>query len=178
MRPAWALATLRHGLPSFVGLEKYLDAATMKSTAGFVGAKLGGTLSWDYLETLRQEWSGPLVVKGILDPDDAQRCVDHGADAVWVSNHGGRQLDAAIASIEALPPIVSRLNKSVPVIFDSGIRDGLDVARAIALGADFCFAGRPFMFGLGALGDAGADHALQILTEGLRTTMHLSLIHI
>lgn len=172
LRPAWAAATLRHGLPRFEGLEKYIDSATMKSTAGFVGAQLGGTLSWEYLQTLREEWTGPLVVKGILDPEDAQRCVDHGADAVWVSNHGGRQLDAAVASIDALATIAARLKQSVPILFDSGIRDGLDVARALARGAHFCFAGRPFLFGLGALGDVGSDHALEILTEGLKTTMH------
>lgn len=172
LRPAWALATIRNGLPRFVGLEAYVDAATMQRTAGFVGASLGGTLSWDYLRELRREWSGPLVVKGILDPEDAQRCVSCGADAVWVSNHGGRQLDGAIASIEALPQVAERLGGAVPILFDSGIRDGLDIARALALGADFCFAGRPFMFGLGALGANGADHALAILTEGLVTTMH------
>ena len=172
IRPAWALATLREGLPRFEGLERYIDAATMKSTAGFVGAKLGGTLSWDYLEELRGEWEGPLVVKGILDPDDAARCVDSGADAVWVSNHGGRQLDGAIASIDALPAIAQRVDGAVPLLFDSGIRDGLDIARAIALGADFCFAGRPFLFGLGALGEVGVQHALDILIDGLCTTMH------
>ncbi len=172
IRPAWALATLREGLPRFEGLERYIDAATMKSTAGFVGAKLGGTLSWDYLEELRGEWEGPLVVKGILDPDDAARCVDSGADAVWVSNHGGRQLDGAIASIDALPAIAQRVDGAVPLLFDSGIRDGLDIARAIALGADFCFAGRPFLFGLGALGEVGVQHVLDILIDGLCTTMH------
>ena len=172
IRPAWSIATLREGLPRFEGLERYIDAASMKSTAGFVGAKLGGTLSWDYLRELRDEWDGPLVVKGILDPDDAARCVESGADGVWVSNHGGRQLDGAIASIDALPAIAERLANAVPILFDSGIRDGLDVARALALGADFCFAGRPFLFGLGALGDVGAQHALDILIEGLGTTMH------
>lgn len=172
LRPAWSIATIRNGLPRFVGLERYVDAATMKHTAGFVGASLGGTLSWDYLEELRKGWDGPLVVKGILDPEDAQRCVTSGADAVWVSNHGGRQLDGAIASIEALPEVAARLAGAVPILFDSGIRDGLDIARALALGANFCFAGRPFMFGLGALGAQGASHALAILTEGLVTTMH------
>jgi len=171
-RPAWALALRRHGMPRFVGLEPYLDSATMKNTAGFVGASLGGTLSWDYLSELRQAWDGPLVVKGILDPEDAIRCIDCGSDAVWVSNHGGRQLDGSVASINALPKIAERVQKQVPILFDSGIRDGLDIARAIALGADFCFAGRPFLFGLGALGDGGAQHALDILVEGLTNTMH------
>lgn len=172
LRPAWTKALLKEGLPRFRALEAYVDESSMKNTAGFVGANLGGTLSWDYLERLRREWDGPLVVKGILDPDDADRCIEHGADGVWVSNHGGRQLDGAIASIDALGPITERVNKRVPVLFDSGIRDGLDVGRALALGADFCFAGRPFLFGLGALGNGGAEHALDILHEGLTTTMH------
>ena len=172
VRPAWSLGVMRHGLPRFRGLEAYVDAATMKETAGFVGANLGGTLSWDYLSEVRESWKGPLIVKGILDPDDAGRCVEAGVDAVYVSNHGGRQLDGSIPSITALPGVVERVAGSVPVLFDSGVRDGLDVARAIALGADFVFAGRPFMFGLGALGDGGATHALNILREGLVSTMH------
>ncbi len=171
-RPAWTKALAREGMPRFRSLEAYVDEASMKNTAGFVGANLGGTLSWDYLDQLRREWDGPLVVKGILDPDDAEMCLNHGADGVWVSNHGGRQLDGAIASIDALSPIVERINGRVPVMFDSGIRDGLDIARALALGADFCFAGRPFLFGLCALGDSGAAHAHDILHEGLTTTMH------
>lgn len=172
LHPAWALGTLRHGIPRFRGLESYVDAATMRQTAGFVGANLGGTLSWDYLAEVRDLWDGPLVVKGILDPSDARRCIDHGADGVWVSNHGGRQLDATVAAITALPHIVERVDGDVPVLFDSGVRDGVDVARALALGASFVFAGRPFMFGLAALGDTGAEHAFDILREGLITTMH------
>ncbi len=172
IKPAWTRALAKEGMPRFRALEAYVDEASMKNTAGFVGANLGGTLSWEYLDALRSQWDGPLVVKGILDPDDAASCVEHGADGVWVSNHGGRQLDGAIASIDALGAIVDVVAQRVPILFDSGIRDGLDVARALALGADFCFAGRPFMFGLGALGEHGAEHALDILHDGLITTMH------
>jgi L-lactate dehydrogenase (cytochrome) len=171
VRPAWSLAVLRHGLPRFRGLEKYIDRATMRETAGFVGARLGGTLSFDYLAEVRDAWKGPLVVKGILSPDDAQRCVDTGADAVQVSNHGGRQLDGSIAAIDALPAVLDRLGGAVPVLFDSGVRSGLDVARAIAVGADFVFAGRAFLFGCAALGDAGAGHAYDILVDDLRNVM-------
>ena len=170
--PAWVQALREHGTPRFRTLEQYVDGEDMKQTAGFVGAHLGGTLSWDYLSELREEWSGPLVVKGILDPEDAKRCVDLGADSVWVSNHGGRQLDGAIGAIDALEPIATRLDAAVPLIFDSGIRDGLDVARALALGADFCFAGRAFMFGLGALGEPGPGHTLEILRDGLINVLH------
>ncbi len=172
IRPAWTFGLLKHGLPRFRTLERYLDAATMRVAAGFVGARLGGTLSYGYLSEVREMWDGPLVVKGILDPDDAARCVDTGADAVIVSNHGGRQLDGAPASIEALPAVVDRIGGTTPVLFDGGVRHGIDVARAIALGASFVFCGRAFMFGLGALGETGPQHVLDILTDGLVNTMH------
>lgn len=172
LRPAWSMALLRNGLPRFRTLEQYLETETMRNAAGFVGASLGGSLSYEYLSRVREQWEGPLVVKGILDRGDARRCVEHGADALIVSNHGGRQLDAAPASIEALPGVVAAVGSDIPVLFDSGVRHGLDVARAIALGASFVFCGRAFMFGLGALGERGPSHVLDILTEGLINTMH------
>jgi L-lactate dehydrogenase (cytochrome) len=172
LRPAWTMGVLRNGLPRFRTLEDYVDRSTMKMTAGFVGASLGGTLNWEYLADVRQRWAGPIVVKGILDADDATRCIETGADAVQVSTHGGRQLDGSIAAIEALPAIVDRIGNQAPVLFDSGVRDGLDVARAVALGADFVFCGRAFMFGLAGLGTAGASHAYDILHEGLVNVMH------
>jgi L-lactate dehydrogenase (cytochrome) len=171
LRPAWTWALMRNGMPRFRGLEAYLDRATMQQSAGFVGANLGGTLSYAYLEEVRGLWDGPIVVKGILDPDDARRCVESGADAIAVSNHGGRQLDAAPAAIDALPAVADRVGSSVPVLFDSGVRSGLDIARALALGASFVFCGRAFMFGLGALGREGVGHTLDILTDGLRNVM-------
>ncbi len=171
LRPAWSRALLSEGLPRFRTLETYVDAATLKNTAGFVGASLGGTLSYGYLAEVRERWSGNLVVKGILDPDDARRCVDNGADAIQVSNHGGRQLDGAPAAIEALPAIVNQVGRDVPVLFDSGVRSGLDVARAIALGADFVFAGRAFMFGVAALGPTGPGHVYDILHADLSNVM-------
>jgi len=143
----------------------------MRESAGFVGANLGGTLGWDYLSEVRELWDGPLVVKGIVDVDDARRCVEIGADAVQVSNHGGRQLDAVPAAIDSLGPIVDAIGGEAKILFDSGVRSGLDVARAIALGADLVFCGRAFMFSLGALGAEGPGHAYDILKEGLVNTM-------
>lgn len=172
IHPAWALGTLRNGLPRFKMLEKYVDRATMRQTAGFVGASLGGTLSWDYMSEVRELWDGAVVIKGILDPADAQRCVDIGMDGVQVSNHGGRQLEAAMGAADALPAVVSQVGGKIKVLFDSGIRGGADVARAIALGADFVFCGRAFMYSLGALGDAGPGHAFDILHDGLVNVMH------
>ncbi len=170
--PVWTAALLRHGMPGFETLEKYVDGSSLKKLAGFVGASLGGTLSWDYLREVRETWDGNLVVKGILDPTDARECINVGADAVWVSNHGGRQLEASPASIDCLAPIIDELAGAVPVFFDSGIRSGADVARAIAIGADFVFCGRAFMFSLGALGERGPAHAFEILHDGLVNVMH------
>ena len=172
LHPAWSLAVLRHGMPKFGTLEKYLDRNTLRETAGFVGARLGGTLSWDYLAEVRKRWDGPLVVKGIMTPGDARRCVDVGADGVQISNHGGRQLEASPSPVEVLPAIVDALGGEVPVLFDSGVRSGADVARAVALGADFVFCGRAFMFSLGALGPAGPGHAYDVLQDGLVNVMH------
>lgn len=172
LHPQWAAATARAGFPNFETLEKYVDKSTMANLAGFVGASLGGTLSWEYLAEVRKRWSGNLVVKGILDPDDAARCVAEGADAVQVSNHGGRQLEASPTPVEVLGEIIDRIDHQVPVLFDSGVRSGADVARALASGADFVFAGRAFFFGLGGLGDRGATHAYEILRDGLVNVMH------
>ncbi len=171
IRPAWTAALLRNGMPRFRTVEPYLDSHSLASVAGFVGATLGGTLSWEYLDELRQRWKSTLVIKGLIDLDDIERSLAAGVDGVIVSNHGGRQLEAAPASIRVLPGVVDRVAERVPVIFDSGVRSGADVARAISLGADFVMAGRPFYYGLGALGADGAGHAFSILHEGLVNVM-------
>ena len=144
----------------------------MRASAGFVGASLGGTLDWAYFREVCEQWDGPVVLKGVLHPDDAASTIDNGGAGVVVSNHGGRQLDSAPAPITALPAIVDRIGGRGAVLFDSGIRTGLDVARAIALGADMTFSGRSFMFGLGAMGAAGPAHVATLLRRELVTVMH------
>ncbi len=172
IRPAWSMAIVRNGAPRFKTLDAYSSRATMARTAGVVGSALGGTLSWEYLAEVRALWKGSLVVKGLLDPDDADRAIEIGVDGISVSNHGGRQLDGAAGSITALPAMVERINGRASVLFDGGVRSGLDIARAIGLGADFVLCGRAFMFGLAALGDRGADHVTTILSTGLIEVMH------
>lgn len=169
--PVWTYHTLRHGMPRLRTVEHYTNNNDMRFVSGFVGNRLGGTLDWDYCQTLKQAWDGPVVIKGILHPGDAAKAVEIGLDGVYVSNHGGRQFNGAVAAIDALPAIVEEVAGRVPIIFDSGIRTGLDIMRALYLGADFVFAGRPFIYGVAALGRYGADQAAHIFLDDLRNNM-------
>ena len=171
LRPAWSWATLRAGSPRFRGLEKYIDGNDMQDMLSFIGEGLGGTLDWEYLQAVRQEWDGPLVLKGVIDTAAAERAVSIGFDGIMVSNHGGRQFDGAPASITALPRIAAAVGKRTKILFDSGVRSGLDIARALALGADFVLLGRAFMYGVDALGRRGGDHVAQILQADLANNM-------
>ena len=143
----------------------------MKFVSGFVGNRLGGTLDWEYCQRLKEAWQGPVVLKGVLHPEDAAKAVTIGMDGIYVSNHGGRQFNGAISALEALPPIVEEVQGKVPILFDGGIRTGLDVMRALYLGADFVMVGRPFIWGVAALGKYGADHAAHILMDDLKNNM-------
>ncbi len=169
--PAWTIGTLRNGLPRLRTVEHYTNNKNLKFVSTFVGNRMGGTLDWGYCEMLKEVWNGPVVLKGILHPADAAKAVSVGLDGVWVSNHGGRQFNGAPAAIEALPAIAQAIGGKVPVLFDSGIRSGLDVMRALHLGADFVFAGRPFVYGVCALGEYGGDHAARILIDDLKNNM-------
>ncbi|MCB1742463.1 MAG: alpha-hydroxy-acid oxidizing protein [Gammaproteobacteria bacterium] len=170
-RPSWSLATWQHGKPAMQALERYVPASDTREFLQFVGEELNGTLDWDYVKAVRDEWDGPLVIKGILDPGQARQAVAHGVDAVMVSNHGGRQLDAAPAAIAALPAVARAVGGQVPILFDSGVRSGLDIARAIALGADFVLLGRAFMYGVAALDARGPDHVADVLSADLVNVM-------
>lgn len=169
--PSWTYHTLIRGLPRLRTVEHYTNNNDMKFVSGFVGNRLGGTLDWDYCQKLKEMWNGPVVLKGILHPEDAKKAVEIGLDGVYVSNHGGRQFNGAITALEALPPITKVVNGKVPILFDSGIRTGLDVMRALSLGADFVLVGRPFVCGVAALGKYGGDHVAHILVDDLRNNM-------
>ncbi|MDW4549848.1 alpha-hydroxy acid oxidase [Defluviimonas sp. D31] len=168
-RPAWALGTLRMGMPRMRLMDGYADTSVSRSSTAHVGYLLRTSPDWDYLKALRDDWEGPLIVKGVLNGDDAARLQDEGADAIWVSNHAGRQFDAAPATIEALPEV--RIATTLPVIFDSGIEGGLDILRALALGADFVMLGRAWHYALGALGAAGPAHLVEILAKDMAANM-------
>ncbi|UOA18317.1 L-lactate dehydrogenase [Sulfitobacter indolifex] len=171
MRPAWAMGMARRGLPHMKMLDKYTEGtatANLPPTA-HVGYLLRTAPDWDYLHWLRDHWDGPLVIKGVLRPEDATALEQAGADAIWVSNHAGRQFDAAPASAEALPAI--RAATKLPVIFDSGVETGLDILRAFALGADFVMLGRAFHIALAALGPRGVDHLIDLLARDLTANM-------
>jgi L-lactate dehydrogenase (cytochrome) len=153
--PAWLRALARRGKPGFANILPY---AGERDPAAFVGAHVGGGFAWDVLERLRDGWRGPMLVKGVLHPADAERARAIGMDGVIVSNHGGRQFDAAPASVDMLPAIASAVGTDVTVILDSGVTSGVDMMRALACGARSTFAGRAFMLALAAIGDDGARH--------------------
>jgi (S)-mandelate dehydrogenase len=168
--PAWAWSLLKHGMPRTENLVPYAGPdPTQVSTARTMQLRSGGSHTWDELARLRERWKRAFVVKGILHPKDAERAVSLGADGIVVSNHGGRHFDGAPASIDMLPAIVAAVGSRATVMIDSGIRGGLDVVRALALGAKAGFTGRPFVYGLAALGPIGAAHVVDMFFDEIRT---------
>ncbi|RKR00327.1 alpha-hydroxy acid oxidase [Maricaulis maris] len=139
----------------------------------FLNSQFDRTVSWEDAKWIKDIWGGPFAIKGIARPDDARRCLDAGADAVWISNHGGRQLDTAPATIDTLPDIVAAVRGQAQIILDGGIRRGTDIIKALALGANAVAVGRPYLYGLGAGGQAGVERALDILLTALERDMAL-----
>lgn len=173
-RPFWCLdmlGTKRHGFGNIVGHAS--NVGDLSSLSSWTKEQFDPRLSWEDVAWIKERWGGKLILKGILDPEDARRSVDSGADAIIVSNHGGRQLDGARSSISALPGIVEAVGDGIEVHMDGGIRSGQDVLKAVALGAKAAWIGRPYLYGLGAGGKAGVTRCLDILRNELDITMAL-----
>ena len=171
-KPAWALGMLgtqRRGFGNIVGHVKGIE--NMGSLSEWTAQQFDPALNWGDVEWIKKRWGGKIILKGIQDPDDARLAVNSGADALIVSNHGGRQLDGAQSSIGALPAIVDAVGSQIEVHMDGGIRSGQDVLKARALGAKGTYIGRSFLYGLGAMGEAGVTKALEIIHKELDLTM-------
>ena len=169
LHPEWTIGTLREGIPSLKLCEDYAKDMPATSVA-HAGHVIRGAPSWDDLAGMREIWDGPILVKGIQQVDDAKRVIDMGIDGVWVSNHSGRQFDGGPSSIECLPAIREAL-PDAPIVFDSGVNGGLDIMRALALGADFVMLGRAFHYAVGALGERGPAHLIEILKADMTSCM-------
>ncbi len=169
--PGWSTGFVQHG--RFLPVN-FKTTGGPASHAESFQASFDPGLTWKEIEWIRTIWAGPLVVKGILHPDDAKLAVQAGADAVVVSNHGGRQSDDAPATIDLLPAVVAAVGDQTEVLFDSGVRRGSDIAKALALGARACLVGRPTLYGLAAAGEDGARHALELLRSELEIALALA----
>jgi L-lactate dehydrogenase (cytochrome) len=171
-KPRWCMAMLGTQRRTFRNIAGHAKGVTdLSSLSAWTAEQFDPTLSWDDVKWVQDRWGGKLILKGILDPEDAEMAVKTGAEALIVSNHGGRQLDGAVSSIEALPAIVDAVGSRIEVLFDGGIRSGQDVIKALALGARGTFIGRSFLYGLGAGGEAGVTQCLDIIRKELDVTM-------
>ncbi|WP_179378667.1 alpha-hydroxy acid oxidase [Jannaschia marina] len=169
--PAWALGMARRGMPQMAFPASYTKGVTGPDAFTHAGRVIRAFPDWTYIEALRSEWTGQLVVKGVQEPEDAARLVDMGVDAIWVSNHAGRQFEGGPAALDALPQVAARVGGSVPVYYCSGLEGGLDILRALALGAEFVFLGKAWYFALAAFGARGIDHLHDILTADMVANM-------
>jgi L-lactate dehydrogenase (cytochrome) len=165
---------MRHGQPRFATIREYVgENPSTNEILAFARREIGGAFTWDEIARYRERWQGPLMLKGVMDPADAERAVSLGIDGIWVSNHGGRQLEAIPPTIDVLPAVASAVGSRATVLLDSGVRSGLDVVRAVALGADAAFAGKAFLWGLGALGPQGPGHVLDLFGDEARAALGL-----
>ena len=167
--PGYLQSLWKHGQPRFGNLKPYAgDTADVNEVAAFVRREMAGAFTWEEIGRYRERWKAPLVVKGLLHPADAERCVSLGVDGIIISNHGGRQVEGLPPAIDVLPAIARAVGGRATVMVDSGIRSGLDVVRAVALGADAAFAGKAFLWGLGALGAEGPLHVIDLMIDEMR----------
>ena len=169
--PAWAMGMARAGMPQMKFPASYTRGAKGADAFTHAGRLIRAFPDHAYIEALRAEWDGPLVVKGVQDAGDVDRLLDIGVDALWVSNHSGRQFEGGPAALDALPPVVERVGGRVPVYYCSGIEGGLDVMRALALGAEFVFLGKAWYFALAAFGARGVDHLVHVLRADMEANM-------
>ena len=176
--PHWAMDVGLMGRPHTLGnISTYLGKnVSLEDYMGYLGANFDPSISWSDLEWIRDFWKGPMVIKGILDPEDAKDAVRFGADGIIVSNHGGRQLDGALSSARALPAIADAVKGQIKILADSGIRNGLDIVRMLALGADCTMIGRAFIYALAAEGGAGVSNLLSLLEKEMRVAMTLTSV--
>src|SRR5918996_1643851 len=174
-KPAWLLEVMRHGLPGMANLEGYRFSTPVGTDiVTAVGREMDAGLDWEYIKQLRDQWPGKLLLKGVERPDDAERAAALGCDGVVVSNHGGRQLDGAAATLDALPQVARAVGSKITVLLDGGVRRGVDILKARALGAHAVLTGRATLFGAMAGGEPGALRALEILSSELVRAMQLS----
>jgi L-lactate dehydrogenase (cytochrome) len=175
-RPEWIWDVGIRGRPISLGnLEPVVGKrAPLDHFQAWIHANFDPSVSWKDVEWVRAQWDGPLIIKGILDPDDARAAADSGADGIVVSNHGGRQLDGVVSSARALPHIADAVAGRMPILVDGGVRSGLDVVRMLALGADFVLLGRAWAYALAACGQAGVAHVLKLIDAEMRVAMALT----
>jgi L-lactate dehydrogenase (cytochrome) len=178
-KPGWAWDVGLHGRPHRLGnLEPVLGKASgLNDYMGWLGSNFDPSIAWKDLDWIRASWKGPLIIKGILDPEDARAAADIGADGIVVSNHGGRQLDGVLSSARALPAIADAVGDRLTVLADSGVRSGLDVVRMLALGARGVLLGRAWLFALAARGEAGVAQLLELISREMRVAMTLTGSH-
>lgn len=176
VHPRWALDVGVLGKPHDLGnISVYRGAPTkLEDYIGWLGANFDPSISWKDLEWIREFWEGPMIIKGILDPEDAKDAVRFGADGIVVSNHGGRQLDGVLSTARALPAIADAVKSDITILSDSGIHNGLDVVRMLALGADSVLLGRAFVYALAAQGQAGVENLLDLIDKEMRVAMTLT----
>ena len=171
-KPKWAMQTLTHGQPNFETLKPYMPKnLDLKQLGKFMDETFSGRLNEEKIKPIRDLWKGKLVLKGVATEADAEKAIRLGLDGIIVSNHGGRQLDAGESTIKPLTRIAQKYGDQIKVMMDSGIRSGPDIARSMASGATFTFMGRPFMYGVAAMGKKGGDHTISLLKTQLQQVM-------
>lgn len=173
LHPSWLARAAFAGTPEFVNLSEEEGKGSAQAQAALLNRTMDRSIVWESLQWLRSLWDGPLLLKGVQHPEDAKTALRHGVDGLIVSNHGGRQLDTAPATIHSLPAIVDAVHGAIPVLVDSGFRSGTDIAKGLTLGADAVLIGRPVLYGLAVDGEAGVSNILQLLSKELTRTMTL-----